>query len=173
MKKLFSILALSMVIGVFSSCVIVAHDDVVPTYTITFRNELSDVVQNRVHINDVFDWYAKNRKDKNFVVSEAATLVQADGGTSRLRDIPRDYYQVIFTFDNTTDSYDDDIYYISDEFYLDEDKDFVLRESTKRVRVTVTSRSTGDTPEESEVEQKEYQIVDSEGNVYPLKKVAK
>ena len=64
MKKLFSILALAMVIGVFSSCVIVTHDEVVPTYTITFRNELSDVVQNRVHINDVFDWYAKNRKDK-------------------------------------------------------------------------------------------------------------
>lgn len=171
MKKIFSILALSMVIGLFSSCIIVTHEEPVPTYTITFRNELSDVVQNHVHINDVFDWYAKNKKDKNFVVSDSATLVQADGGTSRLRDIPRDYYQVIFTFDDTTDSYSDDTYYISDEFYLDEDKDFVLRESTHRVRVTITNRSAGDTLEESEVEQRKFEIVDSEGNVFPLKKV--
>lgn len=162
MKKLFPILALSMVIGLFSSCIIVTEK---PTYTITFYNDLANSRR-----NDIFDWYAKDSSEKTFAISkDYPTPISSGGGSSRLRDLPEDRYYVVFTFDDTTDSYDNDTFYMSDTFYLDSDKDFVLEETTRKYTVSVRSAA-GDIEETEEV-QKEFQIVDSEGNVFPLKKV--
>ena len=51
MKKLFPILALSMVIGLFSSCIIVTEK---PTYTVYFDNDTP---------SQVYDWYLKDKYD--------------------------------------------------------------------------------------------------------------
>ena len=161
MKKLFPILALSMIIGLLSSCIIVTEK---PTHTITFYNDLPDSSR-----NDIFDWYAKDSSENTFAVSSSPTPVSSGGGSSRLRDLAENRYYVVFTFDNTTDSYDNDTFYMSDTFYLDSDKDFVLEETTRKYKVSVRSAA-GDIEETEEV-QKDFQIVDSEGNVFPLKKV--
>ena len=164
MKKLFSILALAMVIGVFSSCVIVTHEE--PTYTITFYNDLPDSSR-----NDIFDWYAKNDAGKNFAVSSHATHVSSGGGSSKLRSLPKDYYSVIFTLDDTTDSYGGAVYYESELFYLDRDRECTVKEVSRDYIVTV--RSANNIVEEKKELEKGFQIVDSVGNVYLLKKVEK
>ncbi len=156
MKKLFSILSIAMLISFFSGCIIV-NTETTPKYTITFYNELQST-----NSNDVFDWYAKNSSGNNFVVSSSPTRVSSGGGNSKLRDVPKDTYRIIFTFDDTTDYNDNDTFYESDSFYLDEDKDFILQTSTS---YTGTIRSAGDKRVENN---REFQIVDSDGNVYPL-----
>ena len=162
MKKLFSIFAITMVIGLLSSCVIVAHEE--PKYTLTFVNNLANSSR-----NDIFDWYAKNDSGSKYVVSKYATHVTSGGGISKLRDLYKDDYCVIFTFDDTTDDYDGDKYYKTDFFRLDQDLDFVLEEATRTYTVTV--RSVGNPEETTEEVEKGYQLVASDGTVYPLTKV--
>ncbi len=162
MKKLFPVLLLAMIIGLFSSCIIVTNDTA--KHTITLRNNLEDDED-----NDIFDWYAKNMSDQKFAISSTPVGVSSDGGVSRLRDIPQDYYKVIFTFDDTTDNNDNDTYYVSNKFYLDSDKDFILEGRHSSYTATVRSA----TGTENTVTEKEYQIVDSEGNIFPLTKVSK
>ncbi len=156
MKKLFSILSIAMLISFFSGCVIVTTETN-PKYNITFYNELPSS-----NSNDVFDWYAKNRSGNNFVVSSTPTRVSSGSGRSTLRNVPRNDYKVVFTFDDTTDSNNNDIFYESDFFYLNEDKDFILQ---SRESITGTIRSVG---VETVENNSEFQIVDSDGNVYPL-----
>ena len=155
-----------MVIGLFSSCIIVGVVEEPKTYTLTLRNELPYI--NKDNTNDIFDWYAKDKGNKNWVVSNTNALVQSEGGFSKLRNIPENYYRIVFTFDDTTDYDNTDTYYITDSFYLNSDREFVVQSSTHYV-VTVNSRSA--VAETSEDAQQGYEIVDSNGNVYPLKKV--
>lgn len=161
MKKLFSIFALAMVIGVFSSCVIVAHEE--PKYTITFYNDLTNTAR-----NDVFDWYAKNDSGSKFAASSSAVPVSSGGGSSKLRDLYKDDYCVIFTFDDSS-KYDGVIFYKSDFFRLEKDVDFVLTEDYRSYTVTV--RSASNQVETKENVEKTYKLVASDGNVYPLTKV--
>ncbi len=168
MKKIFPILLLSMILGVFSSCIIIPPETVEePTYTITFHNDLSDT--NR---NDVFDWYAKNESGKTFAVSSNPTPVSSGGGTSKLRNLRKNNYCIVFTFDDTTD-YDDegDTFYESYLFTVDKDTDCYLQEYSRDYRVTV--RSAVNQSETIEKTEKGFQIVDSNGNIYPLTKVEK
>ena len=168
MKKLFSIFAITMVIGLLSSCVIVAQEE--PKYTLTFHNNMPDLMTRYgEHINDIFDWYAKNRSGTKYAASSHAVQVVADGGVSKLRDLPKDDYRVIFTFDNTVDYPDEAVYYQTELFYLNQDLDFILEETTRRTTVTV--RSVGNPEETTEEVEKGYQLVASDGTVYPLTKV--
>ena len=163
MKKLFPILALSMVIGLFSSCIINVNSS---KHSITFYNDLPDSIN-----NDIFDWYAKNNAGTTYSVSSYATPIRSGGRSSTIDDLREDYYVVIYTFDDTTDSYDGDTYYETDKFYLDRDIELYLSESSRKHVVTVRSAA-GIVEEKTETE-KVLQIVDSDGNVYPLKKVEK
>lgn len=164
MKKITSILLLAFTVIMLSSCIIVAHEE--PTYTITFYNDLVDSAR-----NDVFDWYAKTTSGTRYVVSSYATHVRSGGYSSQLSGLYENKYCVIFTFDDTTDAYDGDIYYSSEFILVDRDTDFILQETNRGY--TVSSRSATNQEETSEQIEKGYQIVDTEGNVYPLTKVEK
>lgn len=162
MKKVLSILLIASAVMLLASCLIVTE---VPTYSITFRNELSDS-----NNNDVFDWYVKNSRGTNFAVSSHATSVTSGGGSSTKRDLERDYYRVIFTFDDTTDGYIPDVYYQSSLFYLDHDKEYVIVNSTSYFMIPLSSVSRSAIGEEDNTENliAEYQLVDSDGNAYPI-----
>ena len=164
MKKIIPILLVALTAIMLSSCIIVAREE--PTYTITFYNDLVDSAR-----NDIFDWYVKNDSGTNFVVSKRyATHVRSGGGYSSIGGLYEDDYCVIFTFDDTTDAFDGDIYYTSTFFPVDRDLDFNVQETARGYTVGVRSAENQETSEDVE---KSYQIVDSEGNIYPLTKVNK
>lgn len=139
-----------MVIGLFSSCIIVgvAEEPEPTTYSITFCNEYND---------DVIDWYAKNNAGKKFLKSETWNIVHPDD-TSKLKGLRRDYYKVLF-------SYLPDQYYESNYIYLNEDVCFILVGKTD---YSFNSRSAVNTSSSNE----EFVLVDSNGKVYPLTKSA-
>ena len=147
MKKLFSILALAMIIGLFSSCIIVAtaeEEPSPPTYSITFCNDYDD---------DVIDWYVKNDDGKRFAKSENFVVVRCDD-TSKLKGLRKDYYKVLFAFIPND-------YYETTYIYLNENVDFILR---KKNDWSFDSRSAVNTNSSGT----EYVLVDSNGNEYPL-----
>ena len=147
MKKLFSILALAMVIGLFSSCIIVAtaEEPSPPTYSITFCNEYND---------DVIDWYAKNKDGKRFAKSDHYVGVRRDD-TSKLKGLRKDYYKVLFSF------FPDD-YYETGLIYLNENVSFILK--------TKNSGSFTRSAMDSGSSNSEYILVDSNGKEYTLTK---
>lgn len=162
MKKVLSILLIASAVMLFASCLIVTE---VPKYSITFRNELSPSPS-----NNVFDWYVKNSSGTNFTVTSYATSVTAGGGRSTKYGLDRDHYRVIFTFNDTTDSYEPDTYYQSSLIYLDHDKEYTIVNSSSYIMVTLPSVNRSAIGEENNTENliTEFQIVDSDGNAYPI-----
>ncbi len=149
MKKIFPALMLTMIVGLFSSCVIVTTSDTpTPTYAITFCNESND---------NVIDWYVKNSKDKRFAISDDFCIVTR-GSTSKLWNLPKDDYKVLFAFLPNT-------YYQTNYIELNVDTEFHIYSGssyTTRVRSAVVS--------DSDFSEYDYILVDSNGNTYPLVK---
>lgn len=117
MKKLFSILALSMVIGLFSSCVIVTHEETTPTYTFYFFNN-SDY--------DIRDWYLLDKSgDPYYKHNDGYAEPVNEREISSIKDLKPGLYKVYYEYKNGsshTTSYCDftsDVTYkvYEDDFY--------------------------------------------------------
>ena len=153
MKKLFPILALSMVIGLFSSCIIVAEK---PTYTVYFDNDTP---------SQVYDWYLKDKYDNNYTISDSYCEV-APYRTSSMSGISEGDYKFYFCIFSTRakDYYvavphDNDSYY-----HIEKDVTFCLSEETP---YNGSPRSVVS----PEGDYTNLVLRDSNGNVFPLKKV--
>lgn len=148
MKKLFSILALSMVIGLFSSCVIVTHEE--PTYTLYFCNDTK--------VQHVYDWYLKNKNNTEFAISDSYCEVPTRTSAG-LSGLSKDYYQIWYCVYSTRT---DDFYvHSADYVYLDSDVTFYLSDLT----CVRGSPKRSATLENAEAEKLVF--VDSKGNIYP------
>ena len=147
MKKLFPVLLLTMIVGLFSSCVIVATSDTpTPTYAITFCNDSND---------DVIDWYVKNSHDKRFAISDDFCIVTR-GSTSKLWNLPKDQYKVLFAFLPNT-------YHPTNYIELNVDTEFHIYS-----RDTYTTRFSSAVVSDSDFSEYDYILVDSNGKSYPL-----
>ena len=165
MKRLVSLLLIACTAILLSSCVIVTNETVPePTYSITLHNELADTAR-----NDIFDWYVKNKSDETFAVSKKPTPVRSGGGTSTLYGLRKGYYYVTFTLDDTTDENNGDTFYQSKDFYLDKNTDCYIREDSREYTYTIRSAN-NQIKTETRI-QKEYQLIDSDGNVISFSKV--
>ena len=159
MKKLFSILALAMVIGVFSSCVIVTHEE--PTYTVYFNNDTP---------SHVYDWYLKHKYGNRHAASDDYCDIKAYRYDS-ISGIKEGDYKFFFCFLSTIKN----DYYIafpeeeSTFYHINKDVTFYLSEQTPYNGTPRSAVGSDDTYENLD----NLVIKDSEGNVYPLKKVAK
>lgn len=92
MKKLFSILALAMVIGVFSSCVIVTHEESTPTYTFYFFNN-DDY--------DIRDWYLIDKSGNEYSKhSDGYAEPVNEGEISSIKDLKPRLYKVYYEYKN-------------------------------------------------------------------------
>ena len=148
MKKLFSILALAMVIGVFSSCVIVTHEE--PTYTVYFDNDTPSYV---------YDWYLKDKDGKNKVHNDNEYREIAAYQYDRLSGIEEYDYKFYFCLLSTRIA---DYYLCTPNYYhIDRDVTFYLSEQTPYNGRPRSAAS----PEEDFTN---LVLRDSDGNEYPL-----
>ncbi len=154
MKKLFPVLLLTMIVGLFSSCVIVTTEE--PKYTIYFNNNSSTQY--------IYDWYVKDDDNRNHVLSDnycpvATNTVQSISG------LPKDNYQVWFCI-YTNPQRDTNVYMHTQNFvYVDQDVTFNL------VQENYTSgrpRSAASVNDGDEIF--DFVLTDSNGNTYPLVK---
>ena len=153
MKKIFPILLLSMILGLFSSCIIVPPEALEePKYTMYFYNDTT--------VQHVYDWYLKDEDDNNYVASENKYCEVPVGTYAGLSGLRKNYYQIWFcVYSNRSN----DFYVHSDGlFYLDSNATFYLSDLSI-VRGGPRSAVT----ENEQVEQ--LVIVDSKGNIYPTK----
>ncbi len=148
MKKLFPILALSMVIGLFSSCIIVTEK---PTYTVYFDNDTPSYI---------YDWYLKDKDGNNHVHDPNSYREIAAYQYDRLTGVEEDDYQFYFcllaTRTQSIYSYTESYYHIERDvtFYLSEQKPY---NGSPRSAVGY------------EEEDANLVLKDSNGNEYPLK----
>ena len=97
MKKLFSILALAMIIGLFSSCIIVATSEPEPeppTYTFYFFNDTND---------DIRDWYLIDRKGKIYSKQNDGYACPIDEGEiSSKKGLRQKDYLIFYEYEHGT-----------------------------------------------------------------------
>ena len=150
MKKIFSILLLSMILGLFSSCIIVPED----RYTFTFYNDTQTYI---------YDWYLKNKYDINFTMSSDYCDVPP-GYYSSMSDLREDEYQVYYCLLSNVKQ---DVYVCSEYFFrVNKDCTYYLSQDdcwAGGPRSAVTSANENIEPN--------YILMDSDGNKYPLKTV--
>lgn len=150
MKKIFPILLLSMILGVFSSCIIIPED----RYTFNFYNDTPSTI---------YDWYLKNRDDTNFTMSSDYCDVPA-GYYSSMTDLREDEYQVWYCIFSNVKR---DVYYYSENFFhVDRDCTYYLSHDDCWAGGPRSAVST-----DNENIEPNYVLVDSDGNKYPLKTV--
>ncbi len=154
MKKLFPVILLTMIIGLFSSCVIVTTEE--PKYTIYFNN-------NKQYI---YDWYVKDDDGRNHVLSDNYCPVQVNT-VSAISNLPKDNYQVWFCiFSHSSPRGDTNVYLHTDSYvYLDQDVTFNFYEFNYTGGRPRSAVSVNDNDEFSE-----FVLTDSNGNTYPLVK---
>ena len=146
MKKIFSILLASMVIGLFSSCILV-----VPEYTMYFYNDTTKQY--------VYDWYLIDSDGDDYAASKDYCEV-APGEYDYISNLKEDCYQVWFCVYQTRDK---DYYVHTDNYFeLNSDATFYLSD-TKAYTGTPRSASSGNDNFEDT-----YVLKDSNGNEYKL-----
>ena len=154
MKKLFPILALSMVIGLFSSCIINLHSS---TYKVYFNNDTQ---------SHVYDWYLKDSAGHKYAISDEYCEIDAYH-YDYISGIEEGDYKFYFCLLSTRDT---DFYYSTQNFYhVEQDVTFYLSELTP---YNGSPRSAVG-PDDTEFTPENLVLKDSEGNVYPLKLVQK
>ena len=87
MKKLFTILIISLTVTILSSCIIVTNTD--PNYNFTLENNSTDRV--------VRDWYVKNSNNENitYVIKNSTNIIEP-GSSATISGIPTGTYYVAF-----------------------------------------------------------------------------
>lgn len=150
MKKIFPILLLSMILGVFSSCIIIPPD----RYTFNFYNDTP---------SDIYDWFLKDRYDTNYTLSSTWCPVPA-GHYSSMTDLYEKDYQVYFCIFTTGTK---EVYSYSENFFhVDKDCTYYLSSDScfsGSPRSAILS--------DNETVEPNYVLIDSNGNKYPLKTV--
>lgn len=150
MKKIFPVLLLSMILGVFSSCIIVPPE----RYIFTFYNNTP---------SDIYDWYLKDEYDTNYTLSDEYCRVPA-GHYSSMSDLYEKDYQVWYCVYTTGNQ---DVYLYSQNFFhVNKDCTFYLAEGdcwagSPRSAITTDTKTF----------ESNYVLMDSNGNKYPLKTV--
>ena len=154
MKKLFPVLLLAMIIGLFSSCIIVTNDTS-STHRIKCYNDT---------IKPITDWCVKhvdsNGTDYTYANSEENCTI-ASGASDEIRDLKTGYYSICITFVQTTALHPDD-YEQTNEIYLNKDVTFDVAERKFYARSAVADKQDN--------AETQYIIRLSTGEEYPLYK---
>ena len=153
MKKLFTILIISLTVTILSSCIIVTNTD--PNYNFTLENNSTDRV--------VRDWYVKNSNNENitYVIKNSTNIIEP-GSSATISGIPTGTYYVAFrVYRNGSTEF-----YYSKDFYIDRNLkytviDILMDNITSRNAVTQNNNSSN-----------EFHLIDSAGNEIELVKVS-
>ncbi len=117
MKKLFPVLLLTMIVGLFSSCVIVTTESAPPTYSMTFSNDTQ---------SHVYDWYVKDSSGKNYPISENNYCEVPRGTSSTKSGLKENDYQMWFCLLSTRTA---DVYLYTQRYtHLNQNQVFYLSE---------------------------------------------
>lgn len=153
MKKLFTILIISLTVTILSSCIIVTNTD--PNYNFTLENNSTDRV--------VRDWYVKNSNNENitYVIKNSTNIIEP-GSSATISGIPTGTYYVAFrVYRNGSTEF-----YYSKDFYIDRNLkytviDILMDNITSRNALTQNNNSSN-----------EFHLIDSAGNEIELVKVS-
>ena len=153
MKKLFTILIISLTVTILSSCIIVTNTD--PNYNFTLENNSTDRV--------VRDWYVKNSNNENitYVIKNSTNIIEP-GSSATISGIPTGTYYVAFrVYRNGSTEF-----YYSKDFYIDRNLkytviDILMDTLTSRNALTQNNNSSN-----------EFHLIDSAGNEIELVKVS-
>ena len=153
MKKLFTILIISLTVTILSSCIIVTNTD--PNYNFTLENNSTDRV--------VRDWYVKNSNNENitYVIKNSTNIIEP-GSSATISGIPTGTYYVAFrVYRNESTEF-----YYSKDFYIDRNLkytviDILMDNITSRNALTQNNNSSN-----------EFHLIDSAGNEIELVKVS-
>lgn len=153
MKKLFTILIISLTVTILSSCIIVTNTD--PNYNFTLENNSTDIV--------VRDWYVKNSNNENitYVIKNSTNIIEP-GSSATISGIPTGTYYVAFrVYRNGSTEF-----YYSKDFYIDRNLkytviDILMDNITSRNALTQNNNSSN-----------EFHLIDSAGNEIELVKVS-
>ena len=153
MKKLFTILIISLTVTILSSCIIVTNTD--PNYNFTLENKSTDRV--------VRDWYVKNSNNENitYVIKNSTNIIEP-GSSATISGIPTGTYYVAFrVYRNGSTEF-----YYSKDFYIDRNLkytviDILMDNITSRNALTQNNNSSN-----------EFHLIDSAGNEIELVKVS-
>ena len=153
MKKLFTILIISLTVTILSSCIIVTNTDT--NYNFTLENNSTDRV--------VRDWYVKNSNNENitYVIKNSTNIIEP-GSSATISGIPTGTYYVAFrVYRNGSTEF-----YYSKDFYIDRNLkytviDILMDNITSRNALTQNNNSSN-----------EFHLIDSAGNEIELVKVS-
>lgn len=115
MKKLFPVLLLAMIIGLFSSCIIVTNqDDSETTYTFYFFNNTNEIIR---------DWYLIDRNDHIYSVHGDGFAEEVKkGNISSIEGLKARDYKVFYEYENSGS-------YTSGFFSIRQDSTFKVSEN--------------------------------------------
>ena len=149
MKKLFPVLLLTMIVGLFSSCIIVATEES-PKYEISCYNNT---------FSPITDWCVKKGDDRTYANSEYNCKIES-GKRDSIKNLSYGYYSICISFKDKIQLHPDD-YEQTNEVLLDEDVEFSVAERTYYSRSASNSNSESQEPE---------YVVIINGKEYPLSK---
>lgn len=84
MKKIFPLLLISIILSLFTSCVIIDRR----FYSVTVCNESGD---------DICDWYIKDEFNNKYALSSDFCIV-LDGYESNSKELPYGFYKICYSF---------------------------------------------------------------------------
>ena len=149
MKKIISVLLLTITVTLFSSCIFVG-DNIFSTHDITCYNDT---------LKTITDWCVKKGDDRTYANSEYNCKIES-GKKDSIKDLSYGYYSICISFKNKTQLHPDD-YEQTNEVLLDEDVEFSVAERTYYSRSASNSNSESQEPE---------YVVIINGKEYPLSK---
>lgn len=139
-----------MVIGLFSSCIIVATAD-------TYSNHFDISCKNNTSL-PITDWCVKEDNDYTYANSTHNCEIPPNH-TDTIENLPRGYYSICISFAQKTQLHPKD-YEQTAEIYLDQDVTFDVAQRK------FFGRSAGNNSQTDK--ESEYVLICSDGNVYPL-----
>ena len=149
MKKIISVLLLTITVTLFSSCIFVG-DNIFSTHDITCYNDT---------LKTITDWCVKKGDDRTYANSEYNCKIES-GKRDSIKNLSYGYYSICISFKDKIQLHPDD-YEQTNEILLDEDVEFSVAERT------YYSRSASDSNQENL--EKQYVVIVN-GKEYPLYK---
>lgn len=149
MKKIISVLLLTITVTLFSSCIFVG-DNIFSTHDITCYNDT---------LKTITDWCVKKGDDRTYANSEYNCKIES-GKRDSIKNLSYGYYSICISFKDKIQLHPDD-YEQTNEVLLDEDVEFSVAERTYYSRSASNSNSESQEPE---------YVVIINGKEYPLSK---
>ena len=150
MKKIFTILLVTITAFMLSSCVIFLKDK---EYDITCYNNTYSTIT---------DWCVQKDGYKTYANSDRNCSIPG-GREDTIENLPSGEYQIFFTFVHRTQLHEND-YEGTGHFDLDEDVIFYVAER----RIYSNRSAASSTEQEDEDYEPEFVLTDSNGKEYPL-----